>query len=92
MRCLIHDNRNKSSAVAELGDRLATTDMDRKVGAVVPLSAGDGFPSNTIWPGPRPTSIPSGILINPTVWPQYINVTDRQTDRQTGQTNNSQIG
>jgi len=27
----------------------------------------------------------SGILIHPTVWPQYTNVTDRQTVRQTGQ-------
>ena len=35
--------------------------------------------------GPRPTSVPSGILIRPTVWPQYANVTNRQ-DRQTGQT------
>jgi len=35
--------------------------------------------------GPRPTSVPSGILIRPTVWPQYANVTHRQ-DRQTGQT------
>jgi len=31
--------------------------------------------------GPRPTSMPSGILINPTVCPQYTNVTGRQ-DRQ----------
>jgi len=23
-----------------------------------------------MWPGPRPTSVPSGILIYPTVWPQ----------------------
>jgi len=39
-----------------------------------------------MWPGLSPTSIPSGILIHPTVWPQYTNVTDRQdrqTDRQT---------
>jgi len=28
--------------------------------------------------------MPSFILINPTVWPQYTNVKDR-TDRQTGQ-------
>jgi len=26
-------------------------------------------------------SSPSGILIHPAVWPQYTNVTDRQTDR-----------
>ena len=37
--------------------------------------------SNTMWPGPRPTCMPSFILIHPTVWPQYTNVTDRQTDR-----------
>ena len=29
-----------------------------------------GSPSNTMWPGPRPTCLPSGILIHPTVWPQ----------------------
>ena len=28
------------------------------------------FPSNTMWPGPRPASIPSSILIHPAVWPQ----------------------
>jgi len=27
-----------------------------------------GSRSNTIWPGPRPTSIPNGILIYPAVW------------------------
>jgi len=32
-------------------------------------------------PGPRPTSPPSGILIHLTVWPQYTNVTDRQTEQ-----------
>ena len=26
----------------------------------------------TISPGPMPTSVPSGILIHPAVWPQYI--------------------
>jgi len=29
-------------------------------------------------PGAMPTFVPSGILIHPTVWPQYTNVTDRQ--------------
>ena len=65
--------------------------MDLKVGAAVPTFFGGGgelqFPSNTMWPGPRPTSIPSGILIHPTVWPQHTNVTDRQT----GQTDNGPI-
>ena len=36
--------------------------------------------SNTTWPQPRPTCMPSFILVRPTVWPQYTNVTDR-TDR-----------
>jgi len=40
---------------------------------------GAGSPSNTVWPGPRPTCMPSFILIRPTVWPQYTNVSDRQT-------------
>ena len=79
---------NKSSAVAVMGDRLVTIDMGRKVdGAAVPLSVGGaGSRSNIMRPGPRPTSIPSGILIYPSVCPQYTNVTDRQDrerDRQT---------
>jgi len=62
--------------------------MGRKVGAAVPLFWGPGSSSNIAWPGPRLTSIPSGILIHPTIWPQYTNVTDRQT----GQTYNGPIG
>ena len=56
---------DKSSAVAEIGDRLATIGMGRKVGAAMPpfFLGGAGFPSNTMWTGPRPTSVPSGILI-----------------------------
>jgi len=42
--------------------------------------AGAGSPCNTMWPGPRPTCMPSFILIHLTVWPQYTNVTERQTD------------
>jgi len=34
---------------------------------------------NTMWPGQRPTSVPSDILIHPAVWPQDTSVT-RQTD------------
>jgi len=65
-----------------MGDRLATIDMAGKVGrgAAVPLSVGGaGSPSNTMKPWLWRTSVPSGILIHPTVWPQYTNVTDRQT-------------
>jgi len=36
----------------------------------VPYSlAGAGTPSRRMWPGPRSTSVPSGILIHPAVWP-----------------------
>jgi len=112
---------NKCSAVAKMGDRLATIDMGQKLGEVaVPLfgcvelgphvtqcrlseayvrtkwhldpssrlattdigrklegcasffGTGAGYPSNTMSLGPRPTSIPSGILILPAGWPQQI--------------------
>ena len=58
------ENLNKSSAVAEVGDRLATMDMGE---------SGEGLlwglgPSNKMWPWPRPTSLSSGILIRLTVW------------------------
>jgi len=81
---MAHGVDDKSSAVAEMGDCLATIDVGRKVGAAVSLFEGSGSLSNTVWPGPRPTSMPSGILIYASVWPQYTNVEDRQdrTDRQ----------
>jgi len=31
---------------------------------------GAGSPSNIMWPGPKPTTLPSAILIHPTIWPQ----------------------
>jgi len=67
---------------------LATTDMGRKFGDVPLSGSGTWFPPNTMWPGPRPTCMPSVIFIGPTVWPQHTNVTDRQdmTDG-TGQDN-----
>jgi len=56
-----------------MGDRLATIDMGRKVGGCsAPFYGGTGSPSNTIRPGPRPTSVPSFILIHPTTWPQSV--------------------
>jgi len=121
-----HHNRellqNKSSAVAEMGNRLATIDMGRKGEAAVPLSGGGslappnnvtwaeiylrtkwhldpsshlattdmgrklgaavhlflggaGSPCNTMWPGPKATPVPSGILIHAVVWPQYMGQT-----------------
>ena len=55
-----------------------------------PLGRGNaGSPSNTVWPRPRPTCVPSFILSCPTVWPQCTNVTDIHTNRQTGQRSDS---
>jgi len=39
-------------------------------GAVLFFRGGAGSQSNTKSPGPRPTSISSGILVHPAVWPQ----------------------
>ena len=47
---------------------------------------GAGSSSNTMWPGPRPTSVPIGILMHPTVLPFGHNTPTLQTDRKTGQT------
>jgi len=56
--------------------------MSRKLGAL-PLfgEGGAGFSSNAVWPGTMPTYVPSFILIHPTVWLQYTNVTEGQTGR-----------
>jgi len=66
--------------------RLATIDRP-KSGGCAPLG-GAGSLSNTMSPGPSPISMPSFILIHPTVWRQYTSRasqdgTDRQTDRTT---------
>ena len=51
---------DKCSAAAEMGYRLATIDMGRKFGDCAPFwGGGAGSPSNTMWPGPRPTSVPN---------------------------------
>ena len=44
---------------------MATTDMGRKEGASVPLLRLAGTPSNTMWPGPRTTSVQSSVFIHP---------------------------
>ena len=69
---IVHDTvaYNKSSAVAEMGDAdRGHNRREPKIGAV-PLLGGAGSPSNTMSPGPRPTSVSSGILMHPAVWPQ----------------------
>jgi len=56
-----------------MGDRLATIDMGRKLGALPPFWGGRaGFPPNTMSLEWRPTFIPSGTLIHPAIWPQQI--------------------
>jgi len=65
----------------DLCSHLAATDMGRKLAAVALWGEVAGSPSNSLWPGPRPTCMSSFILIRHAVWPQYTNVTDR-TDRQ----------
>jgi len=53
-----------------MGDRLATIDMGRKLGAVALLGELDPHVTQCGL-GPRPTFVPSGILIHPAaVWPQ----------------------
>jgi len=48
--------------------RLATIDTDRKWGRSARFwGRGVGPPSSTMWPVPRPTSTPSGILNHPAV-------------------------
>ena len=57
---------------------LTTTEMGRKLECCAPFwCERAGSPCNTMSLGPRPTSLPSGTLIHPTVWPQYTNVADR---------------
>jgi len=61
-----------------LSSHLATTDMGQKLARLCPFGgAVAGSPSNTMWPGPRPTCMPSFILIHPTIWPQYSFVNGR---------------
>ena len=50
--------------------RLATIDMGRKLGVCPLLGAGALSPSSTMWPGPKSTSVTSGVFIHPAVWPQ----------------------
>jgi len=81
---------NKSSAVAETGDRLATIDVGQKVGATMPLSVGGaGFPSNTMSPGPRP--IPPYQVVSWSIQPFGHNTPTSQTDRQDRQLDNGPI-
>ena len=61
----------KSSAVAEVSDRGHNRQGPKRGWRLLcPFRGGAGSPSNTMWPGPRSTSVPSGVFIHPVVWPQ----------------------
>ena len=51
---------------------MATIDMglEEGRGLLCPFRRGAESPSNTMWLGPRSTSVPSGVFIHPAVWPQ----------------------
>jgi len=53
----------------DTSSRLATIDMGQKLDGLRPLFGKGKFGPCTKSPGPRPTSIPSGILIHPAIWP-----------------------
>jgi len=56
--------------------------MGRKFGGSAAfLGRGAGCPSNTMCLGPRPTCMPSFILIHSGIWPQCTNVADRTGQR-----------
>jgi len=59
-----------------------------KIGGVPPFwGVGGGSPSNTMWPGIRPTFIPSGILIHPAIFHSTpMSQTDRQRSCSIGRT------
>jgi len=59
-------SQQQLSSCCRDGRQTATVDVERKMGAAVPLfPGGAGFPSNAMSPGFRPISAPSGILIHP---------------------------
>jgi len=64
------NKRDKSLAVAEIGDRGHNRHGPKEGWVAVPLSRSAGNPSNTMWPAPMSTSEPSGVFIHPAVWPQ----------------------
>jgi len=85
---LIH-RHYKSSAVAEMGDRLATIDMGRKLGAACPFlrELGSDLTQCGVGRGLPPCQV------SPTRLPQYSNITSRQAGKQTdGQTDRQDNG
>ena len=60
----------KSPAVAKMGDHGHNRHGPKRGGLLCPIRGGAGSPSNTMWPGPRSTSVISDVFIHPAVWPQ----------------------
>jgi len=58
-------NKNKSSAVAEMGDRGHNRHGPKRGGAAVPLSWRVGTPSNTMSPGPSSVYFPTKWYLHP---------------------------
>jgi len=65
--CYWYNYYCKTSAVAEMGDRGHNRHGPKRGGAAVALSRRAATPSNTMWPGPRSTSVPSGVFVHPAV-------------------------
>ena len=63
---------NKSSAVAEMGDGGHNRHGPKRGGCCAPF-AGAGTPSSTMWPGPRSTSVPSGVF-NSFIQPYLVTI------------------
>ena len=63
----------------QMASRSIKPDMGQNWGGCALFEGGELGPYLTMWSGPRPTFVPSFILIHRNVWPQYTNVTDRQT-------------
>jgi len=59
---LLMSSCNKSSAAAEMGDRGHNRQGSKRRGGLL-----CPFPSNTMRPGSRSTSVPSGVFIHPAV-------------------------
>jgi len=71
-KLVLSDRLYKSSAVAEMGDRDHNRHGPKRGGGCcAPFAGGAGSASNTMWPGTRSTSVPSGVFIHPAVLPQY---------------------
>ena len=55
-----------------MGDRGHNRHGSKRGGGCCAPFAGAGTSSNTMWPGRRSTSVPSGVIIHPDVWSQYM--------------------